>query len=463
MTPDPQPQTDPTRELALIVDSGNAEHLAAFLHLLPPEDTTYTISHLDEDRQTRMLSLLSAEHSDLAADLMEHFVDEQAADMIEQLKPSEAAAIVDEMDSDEQTDVLAELDDEDAEAILDEMDPAEAEDARQRLTYDEDAAGGLMITEYLAYREVQSVDDVIADLRAHADEYDEYEVRYAYLTDPVGLFKGVVTMRSLVMAPAGRKLADLTIKTPVSVLIDTHMDDLADLFDRVDFSAVPVLDADGQLVGVVQRAAVQEALSESANEDLLMVAGIVAGEEFRSMPMMSRLLRRLAYLVPIMLLLLISASVIHLFIETVAELPVLAMFLPVVAGLCGSGGNQAVGVSLREVSLGLITPGDYMRVLIKEAALGLFAGLFLGVLLFLIVWLWQQDFYLALVIGGSVPIVFLIAKTVGGTAPLALRSIGLDPAMASGPAVTTVADLFSFFIVLLFATLLLSKIVVDGG
>ncbi len=458
MSFDPDIEMDATQQLAQVIDTGEAEHLAAFLQLLPPEDTTYTISHLDEDRRTRMLSLLSAEHSDLAADLMEHFVDEHAADMIEQLEPSEAAAIVDEMDSDEQTDVLAELADEDAEAILEEMDPEEAADARHRLQYDEDTSGGLMITEYLAYREGQDVDAVIADLRTNADAYNEYEVRYTYLIDAAGKFVGVVRMRSLVMAPAGRKLADLAIKSPTNVPVDTALEDLEGLFDRVDFSAVPVVDTDGRLVGVVQRAAVQEALSDSANEDLLMVAGIVAGEEFRSMPMISRLLRRLVFLLPIMVLLLISASVIHIFIDTVAKLPVLAMFLPVVAGLCGSGGNQAVGVSLREVSLGLIAPGDFMRVFIKEAVLSLVAGAVLGALLLVIIWVWQQDFYLGLVVGGAVPIVIFIAKTVGGTAPLVLRSIGLDPAMASGPVVTTVVDLFSFFIVLLFATLLLSRI-----
>jgi magnesium transporter len=462
MSFDAEIEMDATQQSAQVIDTGEAEHLAAFLHLLPPEDTTYTISHLDEDRRTRMLSLLSAGHSDLAADLMEHFVDEHAAEMIEQLAPSEAAAIVDEMDSDEQTDVLAELADEDAEAILEEMDPAEAADARERLQYEEDTAGGLMITEYLAYREDQDVDAVIADLRANADEYDEYEVRFAYLIDAAKKFVGVVTMRSLVMAPAGRKLIDLKIKKPKRVAVDAALEDLEGLFDRVDFSAVPVVDAEGRLVGVVQRAAVQEALSDSANEDLLMVAGIVAGEEFRSMPMVSRLLRRLVFLLPIMVLLLVSASVIHIFIDTVAKLPVLAMFLPVVAGLCGSGGNQAVGVSLREVSLGLIMPGDFMRVFIKEAVLSLVAGAVLGVLLLVIIWVWQQDFYLGLVVGGAVPIVIFIAKTVGGTVPLVLRSIGLDPAMASGPVVTTVVDLFSFFIVLLFATLLLSRIGVAG-
>lgn len=458
MTYNPEIDIDATEQLAQVIDGGEAEHLAAFLQLLPPEDTTYTISHLDEERRTKMLSLLSADHSDLAADLMEHFVDEHAADMIEQMEPREAAAIIDEMDSDEQTDVLSELDEEDAEAILDEMDPEEAADARHRMQYEEDSAGGLMITEYLAYRDSQDVDAVIADLRTNAEAYNEYEVRFAYLVDDAEKFVGVVTMRSLVMAPAGKKLIDLAVKTPKSVSVEMDLEGLEGLFDRVDFSAAPVLDAEGRLVGVVQRAAVQEALSDSANEDLMKVAGIVAGEEFRSMPMMSRLLRRLAYLLPIMVLLLLSASVIHLFIDTVDKLPVLAMFLPVVAGLCGSGGNQAVGVSLREVSLGLILPGDFVSVLIKEAVLALAAGVVLGLAMLLMVWAWQGNFYLGLVVGGSVPFVIVIAKAVGGTVPLVLRSMGLDPAMASGPVVTTVVDLFSFFIVLLFATMLLSRI-----
>ena len=462
MTFDPQLEIDATQQLSLVIDGGEAEHLAAFLHLLPPEDTTYTISHLDEERRTKMLSLLSVEHSDLAADLMEHFVDEHAADMIEQLEPSEAAAIIDEMDSDEQTDLLAELDQEDAEAILDEMDPQEAADARHRMQYDEDSAGGLMITEYLAYHDKDDVDAVIADLRANADEYNDYELRFAYLIDDADKFVGLVKMRSLVMAPAGRKLIDLAIKNPRSVSVDADLEELEGLFDRVDFSAAPVIDDDDRLVGVVQRAAVQEALSDSANEDLMKITGIVAGEEFRSMPMMSRLLRRLAYLLPIMVLLMLSASVIHLFIDTIDKLPVLAMFLPVVAGLCGSGGNQAVGVSLREVSLGLILPGDFVSVLIKEAVLALAAGVVLGLAMLLMVWGWQGDFYLGLVVGGAVPIVIVIAKAVGGTVPLVLRSMGLDPAMASGPVVTTVVDLFSFFIVLLFATMLVSKIQVAG-
>ena len=447
---------DFSEELKQIVSSGHAKHLAAFMHLLPPEDTPYTISHLDVAGRTHMFSMLASVNADLAADLMKHFVDEQAADMIDQLDPGEAAAIVDEMDSDEQTDVLAELDIADAEAILDRMDPAEAADARNRLRYEDQSAGGLMITELLAYQLDQDVDNVIHDLRAHVEEYGDCEVRYLYVIDGSRQLNGVVTMRSLVMAQPGQMLTHLMVISPRTVSDQTSLEDLEDLFDRVDYSAVPVVDGAGRLLGVVQRAAVQEALSESASENLLKVSGIVAGEEFRGMPLQSRVVRRLTFLMPIMLLLLASATIIALFQTTVEKLPILAAFLPVVAGLCGSGGNQAVGVSLREISLGLIKPSDWPQVVGKELAVALLTGLILGASLIGIVWLWQGNLPLALVVGGAVPIVILVAKCVGGGAPLLLRSLKVDPAMASGPMVTTIVDLFSFFVVLLLATWMLA-------
>jgi len=207
---------------------------------------------------------------------------------------------------------------------------------------------------------------------------------------------------------------------------------------------------------VVQRAAVQEALNESASENLLKVSGIVAGEEFRGMPLQSRVVRRLTFLMPIMLLLLASATIIALFQTTVEKLPILAAFLPVVAGLCGSGGNQAVCVSLREISLGLIKPSDWPQVVGKELAVAMMTGLILGASLIGIVWLWQGNLPLALVVGGAVPVVILVAKCVGGGVPLLLRSLKVDPAMASGPVVTTIVDLFSFFVVLLLATWMLA-------
>ena len=468
---------DLTQQLADIIDSGDADRLTAFLRELPPEETSYTIVSLDEERRTKMLSELSRVDADFVADLMEHFADEHAADMIEQLAPVDAAAIMDEMDSDEQTDVLAELDDEDAEAILDKMDPAEAQDARDRLRYDEDTAGGLMITEYLAYTQDQDVDAVIADLRRNAEEYNEYEVRYAYLIDDAGVFKGVITMRSLVMALPGRKLRDLTVPDTTVFPVDTTLEDLEDMFDRVDYSAVPVVDAAGKLVGVVQRAAVQEALSESANEDLMKFGGIIGGEELRSMSWNSRAVRRSAFLLPSVLLSAVSVSVILFYEPLIHKLTLLAVFLPLVANLSGAAGNQSVAVSIRELALGLVRPADWARICAKDAVVGLVNGLVIGCLLGLVAmglgwmsmtlgWVESQQTQVGL-IPLSLVVVFaytfnsVLAVVIGGTIPLALKRVGVDPAMASSPILSTVTDMCSFLITLTLALAMLHLLV--GG
>jgi len=445
--------------LTALIDAGEAEAVVTFLRLLPPEDTPYTVTHLDDERRSQMLAMLADADADFAADLLEHFADEHAADMIEVLEPPVAAAILDEMDSDEQTDVLAEMATTDQEAILDKMVPEEADDARARLRYAEDTAGGLMITEYLRFPDHADVDDAIRDLRAHADEHREYEIRNLYLVDGEDRFVGVVPMRYLLPAPAGTRLVDLRIHEPVTVSVDAELEALEDLFDRHDFYAAPVLDGEDHLIGVVQRSKVEEAMGEQAEEALAKFGGIIAGEELRSMPLMSRAVRRLAFLLPILVLLMVSATIIALFEDTVQKVPILAAFLPVVAGLCGSGGNQAVAVSMREISLGLIDFRDFTKVMLKEAQVALFNGLILGTALAVVVWVWQDNAYLALAVGGAVPIVILIAKCVGGTVPVLFRGAGIDPAMASGPTVTTVVDLCSFFTVLLLAQLMITKLV----
>ncbi|MEM6506937.1 MAG: magnesium transporter, partial [Planctomycetota bacterium] len=269
---------------------------------------------------------------------------------------------------------------------------------------------------------------------------------------------GVVPMRSLIFAPGSSRIESQQVREPITVNVQTSLDDLHDLFDRVDFSAVPVVDDAGRLAGVIQRASVQEAIGDRESEQFLRFGGIVGGEELRSMSIGSRAARRLTFLLPIMLLLLASATVIALFEETVKKLPILAAFLPVVAGICGSGGNQAVAVSIRELSLGLIDSSDFVRVLVKELVVALLIGLVLGAVLFIVVYIWQGNIHLALVLGGAVPFVVTVSKTIGGTTPVLLRKVGVDPAMASGPIVTTVVDLVGFFTVLMLATLMIEKL-----
>lgn len=447
--------TEAWLELDALLEAGRDDDALQFVYDLAPQDTGYTLSHLEESRRTGLMSLLSERDPDFASTLLGHVDDQIAADIVSELEPVEAAAIVDEMESDEQVDVLAELDESEAEAILEAMSPEEAQDVRQRLVYDENTAGGLMITEFLSFPEDMDVKRVRQKLRKESDRVNSFEVRYLYTVDHAGGLLGVTPMRDLLLAKPGVPLSKPTIAEPMVVTVHTPLEELEDLFDRVDFSALPVVDDDAKLVGVVQRAAVQEALSEGAQEDLAKFGGIVGGEELRSMPTLGRAARRLMFLLPIMVLLLVSATIIAKFEETIQRLPILAALLPVVAGLCGSGGNQAVAVSMREISLGLIEPKDFMRVFIKEAAVALLAGVVLAVSLAAVVWVWRGQAELGMVVGASVVMVILLSKIVGGTVPLVLRHIGIDPAMASGPIVTTVVDLTSFFTVLLLAEMAL--------
>ena len=178
------------------------------------------------------------------------------------------------------------------------------------------------------------------------------------------------------------------------------------------------------------------------------------------MPMAIRAGRRLAFLIPTLLLALLAISVIAFFEGTIEQVPALAVFLPLVAGLCGSSGNQAMAVSMRELSLGLVQPADYLRVCTKELAVGLALGLGLGVAVFLIAWAKppDHDYYLGLVVGIAVPLTMMVAVMVGGVVPLLLKRLRVDPAMASGAIVTMVADMCGFLAVLVLAWAILPQL-----
>jgi len=447
----------PWERLHALIEADDASGLAAAVAALPHEDTPYAVVRLGAKERIRLFEMLSEIDADLGADVMSQLADDEAARLLEDLEPADAAALVDEFDSDEQTDVLDRLDPDDQEAILRQMEPEEAHDSRERLRHDAESAGGLMITEYLAFQDRQRAADVVAHLGQHGDEYRNYEVRHLYVTDAKGRLRGVVPLRQIVMAHETEALRDLEISDPVSVSVDEELDDLEDLFDRIPFDAVPVVDDDGVLVGVLKRAGVQEALSERATASLLKFGGIIGGEESRSMPLANRTLRRLAFLLPNIVLSYAAVSIIAIYEPVIARMTALAVFIPMVANLSGAAGNQAVAVSIRELSLGTLRVGDVTRVWKKEVFLGAMNGLVIGAILGALVFITHADLpILALTIGVAYALNSILAVLIGGALPLTLTRIGVDPAMMSSPILTTLTDMGSFFLTLSFAAALLS-------
>ncbi len=443
--------TKPWQQLnQLIADESHGE-LQDYLDKLSHQDLVHALFRMAPEEQQALLSALTPES---AADVLEELPDVHAAALLEDLPAFEAATIVMELPSDDAADVLAELDTQDAEQILGHMDADDAAEARELIAYDEDVAGGLMMTEFLKYTESMLVREVLADMRRHADEYALYNVQYLYVTDANERLLGILRARDLVLAQPDERIGDLT-RPAESVSPTTPLEALVDFFEDHELSAIPVADTLGRLLGVVRRRAVYDTVAEHAEEDRLKAQGIIGGEEFRSMPSLLRSRRRLTWLSLNIGLNIIAASIIALYQDTLAAVIALAVFLPIVSDMSGCSGNQAVAVSLRELTLGIVQPMDVFRVWLKEASVGLINGLALGSLLGAAAWLWQGNGYLGLVVGGALALNTVVAVSIGGTVPLFLKALKIDPAVAAGPILTTVTDMCGFFFVLAFATSML--------
>jgi magnesium transporter len=435
--------------LAGLVAQADAARVEEYLEDLSPAETARAISRLDDETRTGLLTLLSAED---AAEVLRDLPEQQAADLIGDLTPSAAAAIVDQLPADEQADLLAEVEDVEAEAILGAMPSEEAEQARALLQFPRDSAGGLMTTEFLSYRETMTIGQVLADMEMHSEKYSDYEVQYSYITDVSGGLQGVLRMRDLLLSRRDQQVTAVMISDPVRARVDTALSRLGQMFDEHSFMGIPVVDTSDRLVGVVQRAWVVEERQRQTKNSFLKISGIVGGEEFRSMPLLNRSFRRLSWLVPNIALNIFAASVIAVYQDTLQAVIALAVFLPIISDMSGCSGNQAVAVSMRELTLGLIKPGEFARVFLKESGVGLINGILLGVLLGTVAILWKENIYLGLVVGIAIAANTLLSVLLGGSVPLVLRKLRIDPALASAPILTTVTDMCGFFLVLSLAS-----------
>ena len=448
--------TRPWEPLAEKLESDQVDKAAEILSELSAEDQRLAMSHLSGGDQAKLVEALEP---DQAASLLEHLPEAQSADILEGMAPEVAADVVEALSEDIGADLIREMNLPESEALLAEIDDAdEADHLRERADYEWDTAGGLMTESYAAFSEESSVGDVLNELGENADRYGDMDVQYVYVTDRAGLLKGVLRLRDLVLTKRMRPVIDVMISEPLSVGVSDDFESLRKIFSDKNYIGLPVVEASGLLVGVVTRQAVREATADHQTEDYLHAAGIVGGEELRSMPMFQRCRRRLAWLAPNIVLNIIAASVIAMYEDTLQSVIALAVFLPIVSDMSGCSGNQAVAVSIRELTMGLIRPNEFIRIVWKEGILGICNGLILGCLLGTIAALWKDNIYLGLVVGGALSLNTVLSVLLGGCVPLLLKKFKVDPALASGPILTTCTDMCGFFLVLNLASIALSKL-----
>ncbi|MBF0444097.1 MAG: magnesium transporter [Magnetococcales bacterium] len=409
---------------------------------------------LQLDAKEREIILTLAEPAS-AAEIIVDMPNNLAADLMSSLQPEDAATILEELSVENQADIMSELGDKEADLIYNQMTNLEqVEIVRQISSYAKGSAGDLMSTKSFTVKSSETVGGVLRRLGSEEDELDHYRGQfYPYVVDENNRLLGVLSILHMLQEKRASLVTDIIIK-PVSVQVETTLDELNRLFTENSFFNLPVVDEQGILLGIISRADVEKAIHEGVELDSLKSSGVLE-DELRSMPLLLRSRRRLSWLSANIVLNIIAASVISSYEETLTAVIAIAVFLPMVSDMSGCSGNQAVAVSMRELSLGILKPIDMAHVWFKEVMVGVINGTVLGILIGLVAWGWKGNPYLGLVIGLALAINTVIAVSIGGTVPLLLKRFGVDPAVASGPLLTTVTDMAGFFLVLSLATLMM--------
>lgn len=441
--------------------------IAAETEEIHPADLADVAEILPRDLVARFLAALTPAR---AAAVVEYLDDELRSEVLEAMPPGQAATLLARMTPDERADALDEMDEEAADEILEAIPPRERAETERLLQYETDSAGGLMTTEFVSVAESDSVEEALAAVRAMARAGRREAMNTVYCLDARGALTGVLSLRELLAAPEGARVADLAWSEIVSVLPTEHRQTVAQLTSNYDLVAVPVVDDDRRLLGVVTVDDVIDVIQEEQTEDVQKFGGLAALEEpYLQIGFVALLRKRTPWLLVLFVGQMFTAAAMGFFQDAIDSATVLALFVPLIISSGGNSGSQATSLIIRAMALQELGPRDWLRVMLREAGAGVILGLLLGVVgvLRILTWEWMGlypfgDHYvlLATTIGATVVGVVLFGTLTGAMLPFLLRRAGFDPASASAPLVATLVDVtgvvlyFSVALLLLRGTLL---------
>lgn len=449
---DPIVLDDALEHVHILLEQENIVEVTAYLEDLHPADSAEILTNLSQSDQQGLVDQLPLE---TLADIFEQLDEDEMVELSQGMEMSILADVLDEMESDMAADFLGELDEARAAELLEEME--ESEDVAPLLSYEEDTAGGIMNSLAYALRRQWRVSHALDFLRQqYAD--DEETLYYIYVVDRFKRLAGVVSLRSLIMAQPDNTIDEIMDRDVLSVRVDTDQEEVAQLLARYDLLALPVVDWEEHLLGVVTVDDVVDVLEEEATEDIYRLAQVSEEAEIFS-PIMRAIRNRLPWLVVNMGTAFLASSVVSYYEPTIARAAVLAAFMPIVAGQGGNAGTQTMTIVVRSLALGELDGRDTWKALWHEARVGIINGIVLGLLVGLVAWLWKGIPILGLVIGIAMLGNMLIAALAGVVVPMFLRWIKVDPALASSVFVTTATDVLGFSLFLGLATYFIAWLV----
>ena len=443
-----------------LIKSRRWKEVGALFSTLLPADKSEVYESLDQDQQQALLPMTEAGD---VADIIEQIGDRDAAQLAESLTPEMLVQVLSEMAPDEAANLLGDIDPALRQQILRQL--PEVERVRPLLRYPDDTAGGLMTSDFYVFPEETTAREMLRTIKSQPTQ-DE-EIPYIYAVDEHGRLTGVIRLADLLRAHPLEPLRTIAKAQIVSISADQDQELAARLLNRYDLMALPVVDEQGRILGVITADDAMEVLEEETTEDIYKRAGILAAK-VKQAPTSDILVRgpvwrvwavRVPFLLITMAGGMMAGAVIEIFTELLEAVVVLTIFIPVVMDMGGNAGLQSTSIFIRGYVLGHIDPYEIGTHILREVAIGLGMGALLGLIVGAFAMLWQGIPALGLVVGISLTLTIIIATFLGFLIPFSLTKMGIDPAAGSGPLITTIKDITGLFIYFGTATLLLGRLI----
>ena len=422
----------------------------ALLEELQPYDIAKLYVDLSEKHRQSFLIYLEPEQ---IAGMLQELDIKYQHDVLQRLGIEKSSTIMDLMDNDDLADLLNELSVENLQEYLNAMEQSEALTVQSLMQYPPDTAGGLMTNRFVWIRSYFTVREAVDKFKAYSKFATT--IYYLYVLDANKELVGVVSFRDLLLADADELIEDIMFTRLISVSVDTDQEEVAKIIRKYDFTAVPVVDENKTMVGIITIDDVIDIVVEEADEDIARLSAGGSDIDFDT-PSHVAAFRRLPWLIFLLLIGLVSANIINFFEHTLEAVVALSFFMVIITGMTGNTGTQSLAVVVRGLASRDILPGTIRKLILRELGVGLIIGLVNGALIALITLLWQGNIYLGIVVGGALFLSLIIGTLAGTIIPLILYYLKIDPAIASGPLITTLNDIFSLTVYFGFASIFLS-------
>jgi magnesium transporter len=421
------------------------EQLQDALSEVHPEDIAVLVEELEPSQAAQLVQALPVEQ---AAEVLERLPDELRISMLGQWKPERSAKMLTEMAPDDRADLVNELPVELRESILSELEknePEVAEETRVLASYGADTAGGIMTPEFLALGPGMSCAQAIEEVRRMAMQQNPELIYSLYVLD-AGRLVGVLSLRDLILGEPSVSIAVYMTDNVVKVSPETDQEEVARTIAKYDLAAVPVVDAEGQMLGVVTVDDVVDVVIEEANEDAQKMAAVVpVDQSYLEISFATFVRSRVTWLVVLFFGELLTANVMRHYESEIAALIDLVIFVPLIISSGGNSGSQSSSLIIRALALGHVGPSDWIRVFWREARVGVALGVLLSIVGFLRTVILGQAAHpliMGVVVATSLVAVVTLGTLIGALMPLLIKRLGMDPAVSSTPFVASLVDVF---------------------